>query len=124
MAFTKGLLSNIHLVVLLVSVVLVVSSVKTKNVLPKQPLPSTPIDVHVHDSKQGLRALQTEVGKRSSITFLRFRNSFGHFAVMFFSCFCHLFRRFFAKLLLPDSFCGRVTCYSLQPTGVIWAIRA
>ena len=34
----------------------------------------------------------------------RFRSLFGHF----FWRFCHFFRHFFAKLLLPDSFCGRV----------------
>ena len=33
-----------------------------------------------------------------------FRLLFGHF----FWCFCHFFHHFFAKLLLPDSFCGRV----------------
>ena len=35
----------------------------------------------------------------------RFRSLFGHF----FWCFCHFFRHFFAKLLLPDSFCVRVS---------------
>ena len=33
-----------------------------------------------------------------------FWSLFGHF----FWCFCNFFRHFFAKLLLPDSFCGRV----------------
>ena len=51
-----------------------------------------------------IRVTQKECGKRSSITFSpfsgRFRSLFGHF----FWCFCH----FFARLLLPDSFCGRV----------------
>ena len=36
-----------------------------------------------------------------------FRSLFGHF----FWCFCHFFRHVFAKLLLPDSFCGRVRFY-------------
>ena len=34
----------------------------------------------------------------------RFWSLFGHF----FWRFCHFFRHFFARLLLPDSFCGRV----------------
>ena len=38
-----GWFSNSHLAVLVVSVVLMVSSVKTNNPLPKQPLSSTPI---------------------------------------------------------------------------------
>ena len=45
-----------------------------------------------------LRVPPKEVGKRSSVTFLfsgLFRSPFGHF----FWCFCHFFRRFFAKLL-------------------------
>ena len=50
---------------------------------------------------------QKEVGKRSSITFF----AFGTVSVTFWSLFLTLypfFRHFFARLLLPDSFCGRV----------------
>ena len=52
---------------------------------------------------------QKEVGKRSSITFFCFRDSFGHFWVTFSDAPVTFFVTFFAKLLLPDSFCGRVT---------------
>ena len=41
--------------------------------------------------------------------FLRFRESFGHFLVTFSDVSATFFAIFFAKLLLPDSFCGRVT---------------
>ena len=44
-------------------------------------------------------------GVRSLFSFSgHFRSLFGHL----FRHFCHFFRYFFAKLLLPDSFCGRV----------------
>ena len=50
---------------------------------------------------------QKECGKRvRSLLFI-----FGTLSVTFWSLFlmlCHFFRHFFAKLLLPDSFCGRV----------------
>ena len=55
-----------------------------------------------------IRVLQKELGKRSSITFFRFRDSFGHFLVTFSDASVTFFVTFFAKLLLPDSFCGRV----------------
>ena len=51
---------------------------------------------------------QKEAGKRSSITFFRFRDSFGHFLVTFSEASVTFFCHFFAKLLLPDSFCSRV----------------
>ena len=51
---------------------------------------------------------QKECGKRSSITFFRFRDAFGHFSVTFSDASVTFFRHFFAKLLLPNSFCGRV----------------
>ena len=64
--------------------------------------------VRESEIREEFRVLQKECGKRSSITFFsfsgRFRSLFGHF----FWCFCHFFRHFFAKLLLPDSFCGKV----------------
>ena len=56
-----------------------------------------------------IRVPQKEVGKRSSITFFRFRGAFGvtfrSLFLLLLSLFSSLFR---AKLLLPDSFCGRV----------------
>ena len=45
-------------------------------------------------ARRKFRVLQKELGKRSSITFFRFRDLW---------CFCHFFVTF-AKLLLPDSF--------------------
>ena len=41
--------------------------------------------------------------------FFRFRDSFGHFLVTFSDASGTFFVTFFAKLLLPDSFCGRVS---------------
>ena len=55
---------------------------------------------------------QKECGKRSSITFFRFRDTFGHFSVTFPDASVTFFVTFFAKLLLPDSFCGRVSFFS------------
>ena len=40
--------------------------------------------------------------------FFRFRDAFGHFSVTFSDAFVTFFVTFFARLLLPDSFCGRV----------------
>ena len=47
-----------------------------------------------------LRVPQKECGKRSSITFFRFRDAFGHFSVTFSDAFVTFFVTF-----LPDSFC-------------------
>ena len=52
-------------------------------------------------------APQKEVGTKSSITFFFFF-IFGHFLATFFWRFCHLFRPFSARLLLPNSLCDRV----------------
>ena len=52
---------------------------------------------------------QKEVGKRSSITFFRVRDSFGRFLVTFSDASVTFFITFFAKLLLPDSFCSGVS---------------
>ena len=51
-------------------------------------------------SHSQFRVPQKEVGKRSSITFFRFRDSFGHFSVTFSDAFVTFFVTF-----LPDSFC-------------------
>ena len=51
---------------------------------------------------QFFRVPQKECGKRSSITFFRFRDAFGHFSVTFSDAFVTFFVTF-----LPDSFCGR-----------------
>ena len=55
---------------------------------------------------------QRECGKRSSIIFFVFRDAFGHFSVTFSDASVTFFRHFFAELLLPDSFCGRVNFVS------------
>ena len=47
------------------------------------------------------------------MTCFRFRDSFGHFLVTFSDASVTFFVTFFAKLLLPDSFCDRVT-------GFLW----
>ena len=49
---------------------------------------------------QNVRVPQKECGKRSSITFFRFRDAFGHFSVTFSDAFVTFFVTF-----LPDSFC-------------------
>ena len=49
-----------------------------------------------------------------------FRSLFGHF----FRCFCHFFRHFFARLLLPDTFCGRVIhCTLFLPDMLSWLTK-
>ena len=48
------------------------------------------------------RVPQKECGKRSSITFFRFRDAFGHFSVTFSDASVSFFRHFFAELLLPS----------------------
>ena len=48
-----------------------------------------------------IRVPQKECGKRSSITFFRFRDAFGHFSVTFLP---DAFVTFFITFL-PDSFC-------------------
>ena len=60
---------------------------------------------------------QKECDKRSSITFFHFRDTFGHFSA-FSDASVTFFVTFFARLLLPDSFCGRVNfdSQSLQET--------
>ena len=57
---------------------------------------------------RSFRVPQKECGKRSSITFFRFRDAFGHFSVTFSDASVTFFVTFFAELLLPDSFCGKV----------------
>ena len=67
-------------------------------------------------AKMGLtwiRAPQKEVGKRSSITFIHFRSLFGHFS----DASVTFFVTPFARLLLPDSFCGKVNGRPLQNRG-------
>ena len=55
--------------------------------------------------KSGCRKRSAAKGVRSLFSFSGlFRSLFGHF----FWCFCHFFRHFFGKLLLPDSFGGNV----------------
>ena len=71
-----------------------------------------------------LRVPQKECGKRSSITFFRFRDAFGHFSVTFsdaFVTFSSLFCQ--TKLLLPDSFCGRVRAVLLG-VGVVFKLTS
>ena len=46
--------------------------------------------------------------------FFRFRDAFGHFSVTFSDASVTFFATFFAKLLLPDSFCGRVNTPPLR----------
>ena len=58
-------------------------------------------------SEAKLRVPQKEVGKRGSISFFCFRDSFTHFLVTFSDASVPFSRHFFARLLLPDSFCGR-----------------
>ena len=51
-------------------------------------------------SDSNFRVPQKECGKRSSITFLRFRDAFGHFSVTFSDASVTFFVTF-----LPNSFC-------------------
>ena len=63
-----------------------------------------------------IRVPQKECGKRSSITFFRFRDAFGHFLVTFSDASVTFLRRFFAKLLLRQGEFGKK--YALQILGV------
>ena len=72
------------------------------------------IFIVVSQSLSYFRVPQKEVGKRSSITFFSFRDTFGHFSVTFSDASVTFFVTFlpdsfcqtpFARLLLPDSFC-------------------
>ena len=51
---------------------------------------------------------QKEVGKGARSLFFHFRDSFVHFSVTFSDASVTFFVTFFAKFLVPDSFCGRV----------------
>ena len=62
-----------------------------------------------HRQNSGCRKRRSAKGVRSLFSFSElFRSLFGHL-------FCDFFRHFFAKLLLPDSFCGRVKSRNRLP---------
>ena len=70
---------------------------------PKMAVPTTTHPIP-HLMPSDFQGVAKEVGKRSSITLFYFRSLFGHFFLARLSLFCH----FSARLVLPDSFCGRM----------------